>query len=315
MAKFIYDGLDMIFGRGMVGQLTDFMCKVLNATNSVLNGSLMETACGIFAGTAATLLIIFFYMDMLSKASRDMITLEKLILAFIKVMIAFTILISVKDIVTGLVALGQDMYNKVSSDSMQEALRDTSDNGIVFQFVEGDDGENELDNSTGTYSEFPKWEEVQPAFEWKYNEIGFDIFENLSVFLALAIPTLILMLAKGAAYLASISVAINLIARSLLSPIAVVQCFDEGMKSSGIRYLKKLASAAISVAVMVIVVMASNALSGRIMAEISPVTVVSFSTIPDIITFSNVVVLILPNLALVTATMGATKIADDILGV
>lgn len=87
MQEFVYNQFATIFGSGLIEKTSDFINMVVGALNTLfpLNGTgIMNTACTLFSGLAGSLLIIYYFMDMYSLAAKDLVSLEKLAVSFIK---------------------------------------------------------------------------------------------------------------------------------------------------------------------------------------------------------------------------------------
>ena len=90
MAGLIYKIIELIYGGGLTESVTKWMDALWNVLIIIFqNNDLIGSAYIVFAGISASLLVFFFYMEIASQASKDLLSLEKLVLFFIKYIIAF----------------------------------------------------------------------------------------------------------------------------------------------------------------------------------------------------------------------------------
>ena len=114
MNETIFNVFKDLLGNNLAREITDFMSGMIEALNNLINGQI-GVWMSIFSVIAGSLLIIYFFMNMLSDVSREMFTLEKLILYFIRLFLAFMILIYLKDIILSLMNLCYAIYKYVAS--------------------------------------------------------------------------------------------------------------------------------------------------------------------------------------------------------
>lgn len=126
MNETIFNVFKNLFGNNLAQEITEFMSGMIDALNNLINGQI-GVWMSIFSVIAGSLLIIYFFMNMLSDVSREMFTLEKLILYFIRLFLAFMILIYLKDIILSLMNLCYMIYKYVAS-----TLSNTTTDGITF---------------------------------------------------------------------------------------------------------------------------------------------------------------------------------------
>ena len=145
IAKFVYTALTMVFGGGTISDVTEGMNTVLNALSEALSQNSVHAILNIFLGVAASLMTVFLFMDIVSNVQKDMITLERLILIFIKYFTAMVVLIYLEDIVIYLFKFGTGVYNVLSNASQSGgALNTTSTGALKFFPSERKDGLAEI---------------------------------------------------------------------------------------------------------------------------------------------------------------------------
>ena len=110
-----------------------------------------------------------------------------------------------------------------------------------------------------------------------------------------------------------------IIVRVIFAPIGIVQLFDEGQRSAGIRYLKKFLAEALTFAVIVGVLFASAKLQNSIVLSISGDTmrngILSGDNLKDVLDGPKLLIWINAiNLASAGAIMRSGQLANDIIG-
>ena len=301
MEELVYNALQSIFGGGLTGELSDWMKKLFEAIETLLNNNLMANVMDLFSVIGCSMLLLYFYMDLTSQASRDMITLEKLISSFIKLLFAFTILVALPDIITQLLSAGKAFFEWMADSSTANMINGTASNTVQFNF------------GTGTTSDFPEWNTVKNNFKDEFG--GLHFIGHLGVTVSLLIPALLNFITKLAGYVVCTSNAVMLITKAIVSPIAVVQCFEDGTKSAGIKFLKSLTADAITMGIMVLVLYASSALTSSLLEPIyTGMGIITFDNLSVVVNWNTLLIIIVPRLAAIGAMLGANRIAKEVMG-
>lgn len=303
MDTFVYNTLQMIFGGGMIVDINDFLGKVINATQDMFsnNISVLVTTFSVIAGS---LMIIFLYIDLTSNATKELLTLERLILTFIKFFIAMLFLIYLPEILDALFRLAIGIYDM----ACENFTYDNLDYGIRFF---PDDGNNNP-------SVFPDFDKIKDALkDAGYSNMATAIVKHIAEFIPLLLANMVFFVAKAAAYLITVSNAIMIIVRAVFAPIGIVQLFDEGQRSNGIRYLKKFASDALTFAAIVGILYAASLLQGQLISAVVSANldgVLSVDNIPDVLEFSTLIPVVIIQLSAAGAIMKAAQLSNDIVG-
>ena len=298
MAKFVYDTLVILLGGGLTEEMADWMAGLFATVLRLINGRLMSTAMNIFAAVACSMLILYFFMDLVDQAKRDMFSLEKLIVSFIKFLAAFVVLLCLKDLVTYVVQIGNYLYLTLSSEgsgTLHDAIVSGSSARIRLfdEIPTGSSGRS-------TFYEMPDWTSAtQDAFEDNFKGI-LALVKNIQVYVICAIAGVIGFIAKIAGYFICTSNAVLVIARVVFSPIAVVQLFEDGSRSAGMRYL--------------IILYAASAITSGLIVDLTSISEINFDNLTDVITFSNLAIILVPELVAIGAMASGGKIAHDIMG-
>ena len=312
MAKFVYDTLVILLGGGLTEEMADWMAGLFATVLRLINGRLMSTAMNIFAAIACSMLILYFFMDLVDQAKRDMFSLEKLIVSFIKFLAAFVVLLCLKDLVTYVVQIGNFLYLTLSSEgsgTLHDAIVSGSSARIrLFDEIPlGDSGRT-------SFYEMPDWTTAtQDEFEDNFKGI-LALVKNIQMYVICAIAGVIGFIAKIAGYFICTSNAVLVIARVVFSPIAVVQLFEDGSRSAGMRYLKGLAADCITMAVIIIILYAASAITSGLVVDLTSISEINFSNLNNVITFGNLAIILVPELVAIGAMASGGKIAQDIMG-
>lgn len=312
IAKFVYTALTMVFGGGTISDVTEGMNTVLNALSEALSQNSVHAILNIFLGVAASLMTVFLFMDIVSNVQKDMITLERLILIFIKYFTAMVVLIYLEDIVIYLFKFGTGVYNVLSNASQSGgALNTTSTGALKFFPSERKDG---LDPTI-----WPKYSAIKDVFTGTWKNSSKVLMQNISIFFTLIIPYLVSWTARLAIFFTIVSNAVMIIVRVIFAPIGIVQLFDEGQRSAGIRYLKKFLAEALTFAVIVGVLFASAKLQNSIVLSISGDTmrngILSGDNLKDVVDGTKLMIwLTAINLASAGAIIRSGQLANDIIG-
>lgn len=312
MAKFVYDTLVILFGGGITEEMADWMEGLFSTIMSLISGDLVSTSMNIFSAVACSMLILYFFMDLVDQAKRDMFSLEKLIVSFIKFLAAFVILLCLKDIVTYVVQIGNYLYLTLSSDG-SGTLHNAIISGSSTQVKLFTDIPVASSGRTSFY-EMPDWTSAtQEAFEDNFKGV-LALIKNIQIYVICAIAGVIGFIAKIAGYFICTSNAVLVIARVVFCPIAVVQLFEDGTRSAGMRYLKSLAADCITMAVIIIILFAASAITSGMVVNLSSITEITFDNLTDVITFGNLAIILVPELVAIGAMASGGKIAHDIMG-
>lgn len=320
MANFVYNAVDILFGGGLTDAIADWMGNLYATIQTIINGGLVTTVMNVFAAIACSMLILYFFMDLVDQAKRDMFSFEKLIVAFIKFLAAFVVLLCLPELLRGVVNIGRLLYEAMLQDnagSIRGAI-----NGGTTSVLDLFTDIPAADSGRSNYSVMPEWftntgdtySATVDAFE---DAFGFSIgkvLDNIQLLIMCVIVWLVGMIARIAGYFIVTSNAVMIIARVIFSPIAVVQLFEDGTKSSGMRYLKGLAADCITMAVIVIVLAVASAVTNGLVANNLGEAEITCENLASILNFGSVAVCLVPELVAVGGMAAGNKIAHDIMG-
>lgn len=305
MAKMIYDTLKLLMSGSVTNDVANFIKSVINALQTLMSDDQVAVLLGVFTGIAGSLMTIYLFMDLLDKASKDMVTLEKLITTFIKWFVAMVILIYLQDLLVAMFKVAMGMYSMLANSS----VKSTQQMGIqYFPGVNPDP------------SKWPAYNVVKESFEGAgYKNSASAVAKKISVFIGALIPMAAMYIGKIAAFLMAAGNAVIVVVRTIFAPVGIVQMFDEGQRSAGVRYLKKFFSEALTFAVILGILFAASKLQSALMLNIlsgkpfeGKLTVDNMDSVLGI---KHCVPIIVIQLAATGGIFKANQIANDIVGV
>lgn len=329
MAKMIYNAVELLYGGGLADEVAKFMKKMWQAVSS-LSQSEISNGYSIFSAVAAALLVLYFYMDIASQASRDLLTLEKLTVFCVKFIVAFVILLNVSTFMNGFVSIGQSLWNTVSTNTKSIGSNVTSESegrqqATFDEFINanpGDDDENPGYNK-----------KLLDAIETEYPSGIKGFFKAFDLLLPCLVVWLVGTVLKFLCYFAVIKNALEIVVRGYLSPLAIPQLFEEGQRSAGIRYIKAFAAVCLEMMVMIVFLrLGSNlamyiqntfygvvsdsgqVISGALFVKDGNNVTCYPTNIAMSLNMIQIIMGLLPNVVAVTAAQGAGKITREIAG-
>ena len=250
--------------------------------------------CGIFKGLAASLVILFFLIELLNEAQKDFVTFERLTVMLLRLLAVTVLIMNLEMIVNGLEELSVLIFKAV-----KDLAGNSSNSFEIF-------GENA---ATGY-----RYSEVEKDMKDALGKAG--IKQALMVVLQLLIPWLISRLCYVVAYVIAVGRSIELIVRAIFSPIGVANLFEDGTRSSGFRYLKKFAACALQLGAIAVILYAANALCNSLISSLSDgYMTITKDNILDVLGSTALWSMSAIQLAVIGITLKAQSICNDILGV
>lgn len=314
-----------IFNAGFIGEVRDFMDMVVELAKTTLNGNL-GTWMSFFVGGAVSLLLLYFYIEVSSQASMELLTLEKLVVLFTKLIVGVTILVCLKDIILYMCNIFSTVYELLADNLLKNntGTNDFLDGSYTFfgtnqhSYLKMPDGYKLTDFEKDIPNVANK-----DFFEAAYKSIddalkGSKLMDKAFLIILVALIFVAGLITKIALFLFVISNAVTLLTRAMFSPIAVANLFDGGAKSTGVQYLKKLGASVLTFAVIIGMLFAASALQQSVVLYAlgnqtknidGPLLI---TIIGDIKTMAAILV---AQFALVGGVSKAGQVANDILGV
>ena len=292
-AEQIFNTLVMLFGNGLLSDITDFLETVNSATSTALGGGIIADAIAIFKGLGSALVILFFLIELLNETQRDMLTFERLIVMIIRLLAVTVIIMNLESIVIGIEALSSQIFSTVKT-----MATGASSSFSIF-------GQNA---STGY-----QFDEIADNMR---DALDAGLKDSLSIILQLLLPWIISRLSFVCAYVVSVGRSLELIARAIFSPIGVAQLFEDGTRSSGMRYLKKFAACAMQLAVIAIILYAAGALNNSLVPTFgSGYMTINADNIMDILINDTLWTMSAIQFSVIGLILKSQGICNDILGV
>ena len=98
----IFEALVVLFGNGLLNDIAEFLNTINTATVNALNTGVISDAIGIFKGLAASLVILFFLIELLNEAQKDFVTFERLTVMLLRLLAVTVLIMNLEMIVNGL---------------------------------------------------------------------------------------------------------------------------------------------------------------------------------------------------------------------
>lgn len=300
MARFVYDALTAILGGSLIMDTKEFLTDVLVGVEILTADGNISSLFNVLCALAGALMTLFFFADMISKMTADMLTLERIVIALIKLFVGFAILICLQDITKNLIDFGLRLYDLVG-----EHANISVENDVLRYFP--DDG-----NAANPYT-WPAYSDVKEAFEEQFGKNKVSIIIHFALFFALLLPYAITLIAKLAAFFMAASNAVTLTVRLIFCPLQIAQCFEDGMRSPAIKALKRLAADAFTFAVILGVLYAASILQANMAAGILDTSTLAVGDVSGLAK-GNLLAFCAVNLAAVGAIFKANQIANEVMG-
>ena len=299
MAELFFNAAGLLYGGTSITEIQGFISQILDALTTVFTDASIKQIIDIFLGIGVSLLTVFLYVDILDKATKDMITLEKLIMIFIKYFLAIMILINLPDLIVTLFNLAKGLYDMLGEKA--------SSNSLNIEYYPG----HNLNTAV-----YPEWsEDLQKAFKEAGIKNGISaLWKNFLALITTILVILVMWVGKIAGYFIVAGNALSLIARVLFAPLGVVQCFDEGLRSSGIRYLKKIVADALTFAVILGIMYAMSRIQVAILGGTGKIERITPDNVLSLLSIKYCIGAIVLQLSAVGAMMKASQIANDVVG-
>jgi len=300
MGEAIYNLLAAIYANGS-GNIKTYIAQVLSKLSPMITNDLRGWY-SVFVGLAIGLMLIHFLIETLNQVTSELFTLEKLIKSFMQLLVGAVVCLAIPDILSAVVNFSMTFSNAVVDGEIGVRMSASTSGGIVWKF--------------GNYSgsAFPEWSQVGDAFQDHYTFLK-GIITYLALFFSAALPSLGMLIATIVTDFLVVSTALTFIIKCFIAPIAVVQIFDGGSRSTGVRYLKSIAATGMTFGAIILVVNAASYLSssGALGFTSSTVTI-GFSNIGDSLKLEYYGPLLILRFATIGAISGVQNIIREALG-
>lgn len=325
----LYTAFQGFFGDSTyISDMTDFMKLMVNIVTEITTDKNVGSWLSMFCGGAVSLLILYFYIELSSQASADLLTFEKLVVNFMKLIVAVSILVCLKPILVNIVGLFAKVFYLLDDKAKNGGWTGHSDSSITYfgkdTFISLPQGEKIKklnDGKSSNYGDGDKayWKHVYTEIDkYFYEDVGF--IEKAGAMIMAFMVQVLQLISKITVFLFLISNAVTLVARLIFSPIAIANLFDGGARSSGVRYIKKLAASMLTFAVIVGMLWAVQQVQAAVV--IHAMTKAGFSDLNGkamAYFFSsgigNLAAIMAAQAVMIAGSAKASQIANDVLGV
>ena len=346
MVRLVYEMFKLVFGGGMPQMVTKFVSGILSAAQTIMNNGNVITAMNVFLAFGASLLAVWFLISISQQASKDMLTLEKLITTFIKLFLAFCIMLYIPEISNGLFSLGIGLNNAaVDLDLTQSASNSITYFGYAPGQLpdwddEGEDGEkirkiftNKGSSSSGAQSSYvpiegatENEEEEEGLFPGGLRNTVASTLSAIGSIVTLLLPAGACLIATGLSFLVCLTQIISFFTYVILSPIALSQAFEDGHHNGALRYLKKMAALVLSFTVITVILWAVNMLQNGLLVNLidssffaggqaNTVDKYNFFKVVSFSNYSFMLTTAVVQCSAAGAIMKAPQIANDVMNV
>lgn len=342
MDDLIYYGMDSLIGNPIADAVAKWIIELFEKVKPFFetNGGMSQFVT-IFSGIAGALLVLYFFIDIISQASRDLLSIDRLVVALIKLVAALAVLVSLQSIIYYIIDFGQNMVIWMSyggSGGGVGIFKNAFKNKNALSSKKGNNYYNGFFFFTKNQKDWPDHdkfltlsgapgEDFAKGKALKYYTGIFSFFRSFSLVLKLAMPMLISLAARLAGYFLATSNMAMLIVRCVFSPLAVVQLFEDGSRSAGIRYLKGIFADALSFSIIIVILQVCSYMNNVFLSDTFKDLMSKGSKIKgiygydsdhhnvgDVFTLTNCARLLVPQLVTVGGMGGAMKISHDIMG-
>lgn len=266
MSLLIWRAGDVLWGGKIATDVLSSAANIFNGLENTLSKEAVHNFISVFGGIAGSFLVVYFVWNLIMLSTREMLSLEKLIIEFIKLILAVALLTYLDEIISTIVSLASAVLNDIidKKDTLLTGS-EVEDYGLTFNFVSS--GDSDIKWSGNNY---PKWSEAKEVFDDHYSRgpLGIKgLLDALGLLVQSLLLNLVSVITQAMAYFQLVSCAIKIIARAIISPVAIVQVFDEGQRSSGVRYIKSFLAECFTMAGFVLILIAASSLEQTFASE------------------------------------------------
>lgn len=320
MAETVYNAILTLLGSRTAAQISEIIATVFGALEkSFKTGGAVPYVVDGLAGVALALVSVFFLYDLFMKLTREMLTPEKFLMQFVKLVLAIGLLLYLKDILENLCMIGKYFF-----EGMQTANISADSQNFRSKFVFFKDGYYLKDAADPKFATLKAAKKVLgDDFFSAYDGGIISTFNSIGIMMKLILPYILSIIAEFASNFIIISQAAMFMVYAMVSPFAIVQVFDDSGRPQGIRYLKKLVAYAISFGLILLAVKATDYLGlqmtqnhfDSLMGK-SKITGIYATedncNVNDVLTLETIIQLSLVKLASIGGMGAAVKIGHDI---
>lgn len=189
------------------------------------------------------LVVLYFLLELMDKVTQELVSIEIFLKMFLKLFIAVFLIQNGLNILDGLLSVGLSLI------------------GSLIVTIQSTD--------------FAVGEDIVTAFQQEVENASF--FTQIVMCIELLIPKVIMFIIEIAVQVICWGRIIELCVRAMLSPIPIADVFADGMRSNGVRYLKKYAGVCVQGAVILAIAAVMYTLQLTMLPDMDDVSWSSFS--------------------------------------
>lgn len=207
---------------------------------------------------AVSMMLIYFLTDLYEKSASNMLSLEQMFLALLKLVLIVLLMKYSQNIIDGMIELGTKLKDSIQGldTTLEECWFDgktkfeagygaTSGAGGIYTGNEINEG---LKNPT----------ETSNTAIFKACLDSLKLLNEVTFLVKIIPPYLIALVGDLFFYMIMISRSVELALRSLFCPIAIANAFSETRRSTAVRYMKKIFALSLQFAIAIIAVLTFN---------------------------------------------------------
>lgn len=328
MTSLIVNIVYTLFGGGIAEKVSKWMDNIWQALEIIFNGNnLVEAGMKAFAGVCASLMILYFLMDLASQASKDLLTLEKLTTMCIKCVIATVILLNSTVLMNGIMEVGKEVYHKATTVTLVSSMTLKDEEGHAYEDYSEHSWASVKGKShteDGNTTDDDKKAAIKDKLDEEYDSFWKGLKKIWGFLASGLVAWLVAFACQVICFLKCTTNALQICVRGFMAPLALPQLFDEGQRSSAIRYFKAFAAECLEMALIIVVLKLAAELSTALQpavfgmynsggylfvgGEIVP------ANLEKALAIDGIIPTLIPHLAAAGAVSGVSKICHDIVG-
>ncbi len=317
MVGLIYQILELVLGGGLANSVRGWMDKVWEVLQNLFNGTnggsgIVGDGYSAFSAVGASLLILYFFMEITSKASMDLLTFEKLVVLCIKFLVAFMIMLNLKTIMNGMLDLGKGIYD-LAAKGMSNTTNENSFEWYTNKHPETDEKGRCVD--------------LMNVLEEQYSGGISEFINALSIIIPGLLGYLVMFACKFVCYFTTTKNALDICVRGWMAPIAIPQLFEDGQRSAGVRYIKGFLAATLEMTIIFLTLKLSTQFATGLQEALDGLTGagealfgsgyqgdINIGAIDYALSAGGLLPSLLINVVATGMVAGAGKIAHDVVG-
>lgn len=214
LADWIINIYNQMYGSG---EVFDTIKRYNDLYAQLLETDVFQMLAAAIMSIGIAMMLLFFFIDLADKIKVREFTMEQFIRAFIGLLISFFLIVNSLDLLKAFVEFGEGLAGILNESSEPARFFENTEN--VEKFAKG---------------------------------VGkIDIFPAVGYAVKTLVPALISWIASIVVIFIAVSRLVEMTIRTVFAPFAVADCYQDGSRSNGIRYLKKFLALALQFALIV----------------------------------------------------------------